>query len=83
VVALGVGEQVATKLEGIGSNQETAGSGREEVVGAFENGRASVTPFGRTVADQEAGDVAFDETQVEIGEQVAETLVGATLLPRE
>ena len=39
--------------------------------------------FGSRVADEEAGDVAFDEALVEVGEQVAETLVGPAAVARE
>ncbi len=52
------------------------GSG-SEVVGAFEHGWSSMPATGRAVADDETGGLAFDEPQVEIGEQVAEVLIAA------
>jgi hypothetical protein len=80
VATVGVGEQEAVGLHGIRGEQETTGGSREEMVGTFEHGRAGVPPFGRAIADQQAGDVAFDEALVEVDEQAAEPFVGATLL---
>ena len=38
-----------------------------------------MSSFGRTAADEEAGDVVFDEVLIDIGEQVVEALISATL----
>ena len=51
-----------------------------EMVGAFENRWSGVATFGRAVADEEAGDVTFDEALVEIDEQMFEALIGPTLV---
>jgi hypothetical protein len=74
-----VGEQDAVGLEGITREEEVAGGDGVEVGTAFKDGRTSATAFGGTVADEEAGDVAFDEPLVEVDEQVVETFVGAAL----
>jgi hypothetical protein len=39
-----------------------------------------MTAFGGTVADEEAGDVMFDQTLVKVREQAGETLVGPAAL---
>jgi hypothetical protein len=38
-----------------------------------------VSATGSTIADEEAGDVAFDETLVKIDEEMTKTLVGPTV----
>src|SRR5436189_3715155 len=59
-------------LHGIWGEQETADGGDKEEVGAFEERRSGMATTGRTVADEEAGDVALDESLVEVGEQMGE-----------
>ncbi len=60
-----------------------ADGGGGEVVGFFERGGLGVAAFGATVAQDKAGDAVVDEEMVEIGEQVAETLFGITVVTRE
>ena len=79
----GVTQEEAIGLEGIGCKEETADGGGEEVFGTFEDGGSSMATFGRTIADEEAGDVAFNEPLIEIDEQIMEALVGETLRVRE
>ena len=67
-------------LEGIRGKKKAADRDGDEVVRFFEGGWSSVAAFGRTSANEETGDVVFDELVVEVDEQVAEALVGATLL---
>jgi hypothetical protein len=50
------------------------------MVGTLKDGWASMTTFGMTVADEEAGDVVFNEVQFQICEEIAEALVSATAL---
>jgi hypothetical protein len=77
VATQGVAEEEAVGQEGVVGEEEAADGGGEEVVGAFEDGGASVTATGGAVADEEAGDMLFDEAEVEIVEQMAEALVGS------
>ena len=65
-----VTEEKTVWLEGVVGEEETAGGGREEVVGAFEGGGSGVAAFGWAIANEEAGDVALDEVLVEVGEQM-------------
>jgi hypothetical protein len=76
-------EEMVVGLEGIGSEEKLTESDVGEVFGAFEERWAGVAAFGGTVADEEAGDVVFDETLVEGGEQTMETLVGPPLIGGE
>ena len=65
VVVFDVTEEKAIRVEGVVCEEETASGSGEEVFGAFEGGGSGVAAFGGTVADEEAGDVAFDEALVE------------------
>ncbi len=75
-----VGKEKVIRLEGVRGEEQTTGSDSNEMVGAFEESWSGVTTFGSAVADEEAGDVAFDEALVEIGEEMAETLVGPAVI---
>src|SRR5262249_55481798 len=76
VATLGVTEEEAIGLERVRREQETADRDSGEMVGAFQYGWSSMAAFGRTIADKEAGDVAFDEALIESGEEMGETEVG-------
>ena len=80
MVALGVAQKEVFGLEGVGGKQETADRDGGEEVGVFQDGWSGVAAFSRTTANEEAGDVAFNELLVEVEEQIAEAVVGATLL---
>jgi hypothetical protein len=83
VLVEGMAEQDVLGLHGIGGEQEMAGGDGGKVVGFFERGGLGMAAFGATVAQEEAGDAVVDEEMVEIGEQVAETLFGVTVVTRE
>ncbi len=83
VLVEGMAEQDVRGLHGIGGEQEMADGGGGKVVGFFERGGLGMAAFGATVAQEEAGDAVVDEEMVEIGEQVAETLFGVTVVTRE
>jgi hypothetical protein len=73
-------EKQAIGLHGVGGKEETADGDGGEMVGLFERGGSGLFAFGTTMAGEETGDVAFDETLVEVGEQVGEVLVGEAAL---
>ena len=73
-----VAQEKAIGLHGVGGKEETADGDGGEMVGLFERGGSGLFAFGPTMADEETGDVAFDETLIEVGEQVGEVLVSAT-----
>jgi hypothetical protein len=77
---LGVTQEEAIRLHGIRGEQQMAGSDGGEMVGAFEHGWPSMSATGRAVADEETGDVAFDEALVEIGQKTPEALVGPAVI---
>lgn len=52
----------------------------QEALGAFEDGGTGQAATGSAVADKEAGDVAFYEVLVKIGEEVVEALVSPAVL---
>jgi hypothetical protein len=83
MAAEGVTKEKTVGLHGIRGEQETADGGDEEEIGAFEDGGSGMAPFGSTIADEETGNVALDETLIEIGEQVREAHFGPTALTRE
>ena len=72
----GVAQEETIRLSGIRREQEAADSLSQEMVGSFQDGGFCMATFGGTVADEEAGDVALDELQVEICEEMGETHVG-------
>ncbi len=53
------------------------------MIRSFKNRWSGMSAFCMTIAGDEAGDVVFDEELVEIGEQMAETLVGAAAITGE
>jgi hypothetical protein len=63
----GVGQEVVVGQEGVRGEEETANSNSEEALGAFEDGGAGASAFGRATANKQASDVAFDEVLIEIG----------------
>jgi hypothetical protein len=71
-------EEETIGLHGIGGKEKAADGGSGEEVGAFQNGWSGVATFGWAIADQEAGDVAFDEALVEVSEEVGEAHFGPT-----
>ena len=64
------------KREGIRCEKEMADGLPAEAVGAFEDRGTSLATFGRTVANEEAGDVACNEVQPQVIKEVSETIVG-------
>jgi hypothetical protein len=75
-----VGQEEVIRLDGIRCEEKTADGDGEEALGAFEDGGSGMAAEGRTVADEQAGNVAFDEVLVEISEQMTEALVGPALI---
>jgi hypothetical protein len=77
---LDVGEQEGGGLHGVTGEQELAGCDREETPGAFEERGSGPTASGGAVTDKQAGETAFGQVLIEIGEQVSETLIGPALI---
>ena len=81
IVVLGLSqEEAVVGYEGVVGQEKATDCDGGEVVGFFEDGWAGVTTLAWTGANEEAGDVAFDELLVEVDEEVAEGFEGATLL---
>jgi hypothetical protein len=76
VVAVNVGEEEMIRLYGISGHEETACGDPVETLGAFEDGGTGEAAFGAAVAHDEAGDAAFYEVLIEIGEEPPQALVG-------
>jgi hypothetical protein len=76
VVAVNVGQQEMIRLHGISGHEETTCGNTQETFGTFEDGGTGEAAFGAAVAHDEAGDAAFYEVLIEIGEQLTEALVG-------
>jgi hypothetical protein len=83
VAARCVTQEKTVGQERIGSEQEATGGQDLEMIRAFKNRWPGVSTTGRTIADDEAGNVALGEAQLEIGEEVAQTLVSPAVLVRE
>jgi hypothetical protein len=75
VVTVNVGEQELIRLHGISCHEEMACGDPVETLGAFEGGGTGEAAFGAAVAYDEAGDAAFYEVLIEIGEQLPQALV--------
>ncbi len=83
VATFGVAEEKAIRLGWVGRKEKaTDGDGRE-VVRLFQDGWSGLFAFGPTVAHKETGDVAFDESLIEVYEQMTEVLVGGARLAWE
>ncbi len=78
-----VAEKKVIGLHGVGCEQQAADGDGGEVIGLLQDGWSGLFAFGPAIADEETGDVAFNEAQVEVCEQVAEVLVSDALLSRE
>jgi hypothetical protein len=76
VVGVHVGEQEMIRLHGISCHEETACGDPLETFGTFEDGGTGEAAFGPTVAHDEAGDAAFEQVLIEIGEETAQASVG-------
>jgi hypothetical protein len=77
---LGVREQEVRRIDGIRRKEHATGSNAQEALGALEDGGAGVATFSRTVANKEAGDVAFDQMLIEVSKEVTQALVGPAFL---
>ncbi len=77
---LGVAEEKAVGLDGVGREEEATDGDGGEVVGLFESGWSGLFAFGPAVAHEQTGDIAFDESLVEVYEQTTEILIGGTRL---
>jgi hypothetical protein len=64
------------RLHGISGHEETTCGNTQEPFGAFEDGGTGEAAFGAAVAHDEAGDAAFEEVLIEVGEELAQALVG-------
>ena len=76
VAVLDVAEEEVIGLHWVMGKQEAADGDSGEVIGFFEDGGSGMAAFGGTIAQNEAGGVAFDEALVEVDEEMAETFVG-------
>lgn len=60
----------AVRVHGIGGEQHVAGGDAGEMLGALQDGWSSVSAFGRAIPNQKASDVVFNESLVEIVEEL-------------
>jgi hypothetical protein len=75
-----VREQQLMGVEGIRGEEHAIGGDAQKALGAFQDGWTGVAAFGWTVANDEAGEVAFDQVLIEISEELAQALVSPTFL---
>jgi hypothetical protein len=76
-------EEEEIGLDRVGSEEQATGGNGGEVVGLFQGRWSGVFATGSTVAHKETGDIAFDESLIEIYEQMTEVLVGGARLAWE
>ena len=75
MVVCDVAQEEAIGLHGIGREEQTTGGDGGEMIRTLKNGWSGVSPFGMTIAGDEAGNVVLNEELVEVCEQMTETLL--------
>ena len=83
MTADGVAQEETIGFDGVGGEQETADANGGEMVGSFHDGWSSMSPSGRTIANEKTGNVALDESLVEVREEMGETQTGEATLAGE
>jgi hypothetical protein len=75
----GVAQEETVGLHRVGGEQEMADSKSGKVIGAFERRGSSMSASGMTVAEEEAGHVAFDELLIEVYQEMIEVSIGTSV----